>query len=328
MSFFTGMGAWTCDECGKKTNPDAIKLAMVAGAMFVLLLILGVENSIMKGSHSRRSSTEPVEEEFPVSESPVTTVPSVPLMLPSVSDPVVGRVIPGLLPVDVYGNFKDRPGFVYKQANFASGNCEWNCKDEEREYLMDVTVFGSTKGVTAVEGLFQNYLFLEEETGIRSSEFLGYLATVSYEGSQAVAAKNWVIANINQSGAKTKIGGVSYEIFATAPRTRMLRISMDAIDAAELTPDLRPEISESAKSEPEPEPEPEPVETASEPSLPPSKFPPRTWTDASGKFTVEAVFVSRAMDKIKIRRTDNGKEIVLSVDQLSEEDQKYIKSLR
>ena len=55
---------------------------------------------------------------------------------------------------------------------------------------------------------------------------------------------------------------------------------------------------------------------------------PRIWTDSSGKFAVEAAFVKRAMDKVTIRRLDNGKEITVSLDTLSDEDRKFVDSLK
>ncbi|MHB8974483.1 MAG: SHD1 domain-containing protein [Pirellulaceae bacterium] len=54
----------------------------------------------------------------------------------------------------------------------------------------------------------------------------------------------------------------------------------------------------------------------------------RTWTDITGKFSVEAVFVSRAMNTVTIRRTDNAKEIKMPLDKLSDGDEKFINSLR
>lgn len=49
----------------------------------------------------------------------------------------------------------------------------------------------------------------------------------------------------------------------------------------------------------------------------------RKWTSADGKFSVEAAFVSKAGDKIKLRRQD-GKEITVSAEKLSAEDLKYL----
>lgn len=49
----------------------------------------------------------------------------------------------------------------------------------------------------------------------------------------------------------------------------------------------------------------------------------RTWRDASGRFSVEADFISQKGDKVTLRRSD-GKKITLPVAKLSTEDQTYL----
>lgn len=50
---------------------------------------------------------------------------------------------------------------------------------------------------------------------------------------------------------------------------------------------------------------------------------PRTWSDATGTFKVEATFVKSADGKVTLRRTD-GREVTVPLDRLSAEDQKYV----
>lgn len=50
---------------------------------------------------------------------------------------------------------------------------------------------------------------------------------------------------------------------------------------------------------------------------------PRTWSDATGSFKVEAIFVKSADGKVTLRRTD-GREVTVPLDRLSTEDQKYV----
>jgi hypothetical protein len=52
----------------------------------------------------------------------------------------------------------------------------------------------------------------------------------------------------------------------------------------------------------------------------------RTWTDASGKFKIEAAFVSLDKDLLQLKKTD-GKFITLPLEKLSAEDQTVAKSL-
>jgi hypothetical protein len=51
----------------------------------------------------------------------------------------------------------------------------------------------------------------------------------------------------------------------------------------------------------------------------------RTWTDSSGKFTLEAAFVKRAMDTVTLEKRD-GETTEVRFDRLSEDDQSYIES--
>lgn len=51
----------------------------------------------------------------------------------------------------------------------------------------------------------------------------------------------------------------------------------------------------------------------------------RTFSDASGQFSVEAEVVTATADSVKLRRKDNGKEITLRIGQLSEADQEWLR---
>ena len=55
-----------------------------------------------------------------------------------------------------------------------------------------------------------------------------------------------------------------------------------------------------------------------------AKSTSRPWKDASGKFTIEAVFVSKAASTITLKKED-GKEVTLPIAKLSKEDQAWIK---
>ena len=55
-----------------------------------------------------------------------------------------------------------------------------------------------------------------------------------------------------------------------------------------------------------------------------AKSTSRSWKDASGKFTIEAVFVSKAASTITLKKED-GKEVTLPIAKLSKEDQAWIK---
>jgi thiol-disulfide isomerase/thioredoxin len=50
----------------------------------------------------------------------------------------------------------------------------------------------------------------------------------------------------------------------------------------------------------------------------------RTWTDSTGKHKIEAELLSTKGGKVRLRR-DDGKEITIALDRLSEEDQAFVK---
>ena len=53
----------------------------------------------------------------------------------------------------------------------------------------------------------------------------------------------------------------------------------------------------------------------------------RTWTNSSGKFSVQAVFLNSEDGKVQLRRADNDKVITLEITQLSTADRSFIRRL-
>jgi len=51
----------------------------------------------------------------------------------------------------------------------------------------------------------------------------------------------------------------------------------------------------------------------------------RTWRDTSGKFNIEAEFLTAAKGKVRLRKTD-GKEITVALERLSDEDREFVES--
>lgn len=56
-------------------------------------------------------------------------------------------------------------------------------------------------------------------------------------------------------------------------------------------------------------------------------FKPRTWTDRTGKFKIDATLVRVEGDKVVLKRTEGGKEIAVALAKLSEADNKYVKNI-
>lgn len=51
----------------------------------------------------------------------------------------------------------------------------------------------------------------------------------------------------------------------------------------------------------------------------------RSWKSADGAFSVEAEFVSKVGERVKLKRIDNDAEVFVEVSRLSEADQEWIK---
>lgn len=70
-------------------------------------------------------------------------------------------------------------------------------------------------------------------------------------------------------------------------------------------------------------PQPSPAPLAPSPPAP-KKKPGRLWTSADGAFKIEAEFMSMIGGRVKLKRTDNEKEIQVDLAKLSEDDRKWI----
>ncbi len=73
-------------------------------------------------------------------------------------------------------------------------------------------------------------------------------------------------------------------------------------------------------------PEPPPVDKET-PQTDSTERPFRTWTDNSGRYTVEAQFMGAAFGKVKLRKRD-GQVVTVPIENLSEADQLWIKRRR
>jgi hypothetical protein len=132
-------------------------------------------------------------------------------------------VIPGLAAVDVHGNFTNK-GFTLDK-HLDPVQSEWRCKDENATRSMLVEAFGdSPTSLTMVRGTYTGYTSSNVEK--EAADFLGYVASIPYDGSQPGEARDWVKRNIGSS-TTTSIGGVTFELIAdpSAPRVRMLIIT-------------------------------------------------------------------------------------------------------
>jgi hypothetical protein len=63
------------------------------------------------------------------------------------------------------------------------------------------------------------------------------------------------------------------------------------------------------------------------PKLPPEAAPPRTWTDNTGKFSIEATLEDVKDGQVTLKRTD-GRKVTLPSERLSQADQDFLKDLQ
>jgi hypothetical protein len=128
-------------------------------------------------------------------------------------------IIPGLAAVDVHGNFTNK-GFTLEK-RLDPVQSEWRCKDENGKRSMLVEAFGdSATSLTMVRGTYTGHA--SGGVNKEAAEFLGYVASIPYDGSRPSEARGWVERNIGSS-ATTSIGDVSFELVANR-RVRMLII--------------------------------------------------------------------------------------------------------
>jgi hypothetical protein len=137
----------------------------------------------------------------------------------------LAQTIPGMMPVDVYKNLEEK-GFAVTK-NFGSEQNDFVCKLEENGCSYTATVYtqaGSVSKVKVVTVMGLNLSAEEVATDKMLKEFFGYMATLPYEGNDPTAARSWVESNLGQN-AERNFGPVQFQLFANAPRARVLRMS-------------------------------------------------------------------------------------------------------
>lgn len=133
-------------------------------------------------------------------------------------------LIPGLAPVDVYLNLESK-GFTTSK-NFGAEQSDFICASETAELSLSATIYMPARAPSTVSVVTASATYLGSgaaQTTERVGEFLGYIATLPYDGAQPEAARRWVEQN-NGRKAERVFGPVRYELFANG-RSRVLRLS-------------------------------------------------------------------------------------------------------
>jgi hypothetical protein len=188
--------------------------------------ILSIPTEIVK-TPSRTSSpdisinpdaTNTVTASPTIIEQTVTTS-STPVPIPT-SQPAG---LPGLMPADITVNLQQK-GFECTNADSIDNSFVWACSRQAADVLLRVEIYSNS--LLAVDTLDASAIFFGNPDDDLASEFLGFLATLPYDGAQPDAARQWVESNlptIREEGdvRDTSFGGVNFRLFGI-PTARSL----------------------------------------------------------------------------------------------------------
>lgn len=182
-----------------------------------LVVICSLADNDNSTSQQNTTATQQ-EQQAEVKNEPIT---------PTKEEPKKSATIPGISAVDVYGNLKNI-GFSCSGPDVGSdGLASWECKEETSEHMYLVEILGAGPSeILTVQATALNYS--SKSTDIVAKDFFGYVASVPYDNSDQVSAKNWVIENIAQNTNKV-IDGVRFTI-AGNERSRILTIANENSD--------------------------------------------------------------------------------------------------
>jgi len=138
-------------------------------------------------------------------------------------------LIPGLPPVKLCRTL-EKVGFRTEKSGGIE-QVQYVTRQEESGVTFVATTYSPAsdpESVKVITAMVQNLEYEESGTDALSRSFLGVVATVPYESSKPEEARAWVMANVGKKAEKI-FGVVKFQLFANG-RTRILRISMDAMD--------------------------------------------------------------------------------------------------
>src|SRR3989338_5890476 len=136
------------------------------------------------------------------------------------------KYLPGLTTADVTLNFKDQ-GFTCSDMQQGKIGVTWTCKQETPDHEYTVITFGDGPlEILFVQANALNYG--SRDTNEVSSEFIGYVASLSFDGASPSEAKNWVQSNLGKNNVETKYGEVTFRLTGEQEtRIRNLLIATD-----------------------------------------------------------------------------------------------------
>ena len=134
--------------------------------------------------------------------------------------------LPGLAPADVTVNLEDRGHTCSSAEATYDGGFVWSCTRETIDMLLYVDIY--SRSLVTVDMLDASVIFFGSPDDELASQFLGFLATMPYDGSQPLDAREWVettLPTIRTAGdvRETTICGVAFQLFGI-PTARSLQM--------------------------------------------------------------------------------------------------------
>ncbi len=148
----------------------------------------------------------------------VTATPSAtytPTLAPSRATATPEALLPGLQPADIKVNLEQRD-FSCSSAEEGELYFSWTCRREDSDYGMLVVFYGRT--LNSVDLLESSIFQYGEPSDELAAAFLGYMATMPYDGVDPDAARAWVEDTLptiagQGDGRTTTLSGVTYHLY-------------------------------------------------------------------------------------------------------------------
>lgn len=192
-------------------------LPIACGFAFIVLVAFFTDSTSGSTNDDVESVERPVVQEDDKEEEAKDT---------EASGSLDGTVIPGLAPVDVYGNLEEEGFTTERQLGGENGNF-WICKNSIEGIDYNVTTFSfraddirSIKATAMVEPGVKNIN--------ATKPFFLYISTLPYEGSDPQRIREWINENFDRDKSSTVIGGVRFTINGTE-FVRVLNIHKDGV---------------------------------------------------------------------------------------------------
>jgi len=170
------------------------------------------------------------------------------------------KIIPGITTADLTINLKNK-GFDCKDMEISDdGMASWWCEETTLDHYFVVELLGnSPTKIQSIQTTALNYSV--KDTNEVTKDFLGYIASIPYEGANQAGAKDWVKQNIGENTKKV-IGNIKFTLSSNA-RARMLTIEHKDLlyKGKEVQPTSKPTLTSKPTSKPKPTLKPKPQPT-------------------------------------------------------------------